>query len=165
MSEKGGDWGKGIVFTIITLVIAILTLLATFTVPEIREFFGLEEAPVSPPPSVFPLPESQPALPAQEILPETPTSSAGSAKYTILNNQSQFIEQAQAILSVTFQNIEEQEFVRLTISPVGRETSVRAVLNGYTEEFASSTGIFLVQVMDVDYTDQKISVQVNRKKI
>ncbi len=162
MSKQGGNWDKGIVFTIIALIIATLTLVATFTVPEIRDFFGLEEESVSPPPEVRPVPEPQTAppvqkVPAEVLVPPAPT------EYAILDNQSRFVKEAKTNLSVAFQDIEGQEFVRLIISPIGKKSSRHAMLTGDAEEFTSSAGVFLVQILTIDYDDKKVVIQVNRK--
>ena len=162
MSIKGGNRDKGIVLSIIALIIATLTLLATFTVPEIRNFFGLEEEPIPSPPEVRLLPDPKPMSTVQKVpvevpVPPTPT------EYAIHDNQSRFVEEVKTNLSVAFQDIDGQEFVRLTIAPVGKKLSVRAVLIGYAEEFTSSIGVFLVQILTIDYDEKKVMVQVNRK--
>ncbi|MCI5137553.1 MAG: hypothetical protein D3922_03865 [Candidatus Electrothrix sp. AR1] len=162
MSNSGGYWDKSVVFTLIALIIGFLTLVATFTVPEIRDFFGMEEKFVSPPPKVFPLPEPKSTPSAQKVPAEVPVPPAPT-EYAIHDNQSRFVEQAQTTLSVAFQNIEGQEFVRLIISPIGKKSSRHAMLTGDTEEFTSSAGVFLVQMLTIDYDDKKVVIQVNRK--
>ena len=162
MSQKGGDWDKGVAFTIIALIIATLTLLATFTVPEIRDFFGIEEKAVSPPPKVSPLTGPKPTPSIQKVPDEVPVPPAPT-EYAIHDNQSRFVEKAKTNLSVTFQDIEGQEFVRLIILPVGKKSSRHAMLIGDTKEFTSSAGVFLVQVLTIDYDDKKVVIQVNQK--
>lgn len=84
-------------------------------------------------------------------------------EYAIHEHQPQFINDAQTSLSVVFRNIEGEEFVSLNISPTGEKAFVRAVLNGYTEEFRSSAGVFNVQVLNTDYDNKKVVVQASRK--
>ena len=162
MSNIGGGWDKGVVLTIITLIIGTLTLLATFTVPEIRDFFGMEEKFVSPPPKVSPLTGPKSTSPVQKVPAEVPVPPAPT-EYAIHDNQSRFVEEAKTNLSVAFQDIEGQEFVRLIISPIGKKNSRHAMLTGDTEEFASSAGVFLVQMLTIDYDDKTVVIQVNRK--
>ncbi|WP_339138655.1 MAG: hypothetical protein WGN25_10055 [Candidatus Electrothrix sp. GW3-4] len=84
--------------------------------------------------------------------------------YTLFEHQSLFTQEARTNLSVSFQNIEGEEFVSLNIAPTGKDASVRAVFKGYTEEFTSSSGIFNVQVLDIDYRKRKVAIRVSRKK-
>ncbi|MDU9048433.1 MAG: hypothetical protein Q3M30_06255 [Candidatus Electrothrix sp. Rat3] len=84
--------------------------------------------------------------------------------YTLIEHQSLFTQEARTNLSVSFQNIEGEEFVSLNIAPTGKDASVRAVFKGYTEEFTSSSGIFNVQVLDIDYRKRKVAIRVSRKK-
>ncbi|MCW5213049.1 hypothetical protein VU04_09085 [Desulfobulbus sp. TB] len=89
---------------------------------------------------------------------------AFSQNYTVIEHQPLFIREAHTNLSVIFQNFEGEEFVSLNIAPEGEKSSVRAALRGYTEEFTSSTGVFYVQILDIDYKKRKVAVQVSRKK-
>ncbi|MCI5218633.1 MAG: hypothetical protein D3914_05450 [Candidatus Electrothrix sp. LOE2] len=162
MSKQGGNWDKGVVLTIIALIIATLTLLATFTVPEIRDFFGMEEKPIPLPPEVYLLSDPRHAPPVQKVPAEVPNPPIPT-EYAIHDNQSRFVEEAKTNLSLAFQDIDGQEFVRLIISPIGKKNSRHAMLTGDTEEFTSSVGVFLVQILTVDYDDKKVVVQVNRK--
>jgi len=82
--------------------------------------------------------------------------------YIIHEHQPRYVTDAQANLSVTFQNLDGEHFVSLTISAVGKRSSVHAVLNGYTEEFQSETGVFYVQVLSIDYANKKVVVQISR---
>jgi hypothetical protein len=123
----------------------------------------LEEKPVVKPVELKqpPLPKS--VSPVNEVSAEIPVVPPAPTEYTIHDNQSCFVEEAKTNLSVAFQDIDGQEFVRLTIAPIGKKTSFRAILNGYTEEFTSSAGVFLVQILNVDYDNKKVSIQVSRK--
>ncbi|MCI5122298.1 MAG: hypothetical protein D3908_14140 [Candidatus Electrothrix sp. AUS4] len=84
-------------------------------------------------------------------------------QYTVAERQPLFIRDASTNLSIRFQNIEGEEFVSLNISPTGKKLSVRPVLRGYTEAFTSSEGVFNIQILDIDYTNRKVAVQVSRK--
>jgi hypothetical protein len=143
-------------FVLIGLVIAFLGLIVTFTVPEIRNYFGLgqDETPSS---------EFQ-VLPAK---PDTPSikvpSFDGSTEYTIHENSTYFVEEAKANLTVSFQESGVQELVHLIICPSGQKTFCHAMLTGDTKEFTSSAGVFLVQILSVDYDNKKVSIQVSRK--
>jgi hypothetical protein len=138
------------------LIIAILTLIATFAPGEFRTFIGLGEPHVKqipvleePPLSVDDLDESKASY--------TPFA------YTLNEHQPQFVKEAKTSLSVVFQNIDGEEFVRLTISPTGENSSIHAVLSGYTEEFKSSAGVFNVQILNIDYGNKNVMIQINRK--
>ncbi len=162
MSNSGGYWDKSVVLTLIALIIAFLTLVATFTVPEIRDFFGMDNNPTSPPPKVNPLTDPNPTAPVQKVpvevlVPPAPT------EYVLHDNQSRFVEEAKTNLSVSFQDLYGQEFVRLIIAPIGKKNSRHAMLTGDTKEFNSSAGVFLVQILSVDYDNKKVSIQVSRK--
>jgi len=93
--------------------------------------------------------------------PTTEIESSNPQKYAIGDNKSQRIEEAETDLSIIFN--EEYKIVTLTISPDGKQSSNRAVLNGYTEEFTSSTGVFFVHVLTVDWSSRTVTVQVSRK--
>lgn len=141
---------KNHIIALLALVIAVLTLVATFTVPEIRVFFGFEKETVPPQlegthPTVQ-SPESNLEIEQEpsEVTerPEEPVH-RGSSQYTIHENQSQFVESAQTNLSVVFHDVLGEKVASLTIAPDGNNSSTHAVLAGYTQEFTSSVGGFL----------------------
>jgi hypothetical protein len=135
MDNNGGKWDKNFVVAVVAIVVGAVVTIAT---PELRKLFCLD------PPCLDPLP---PPPAVQE--------------YTIGENKSQRIEEVETNLSIIFN--EKYEIVKLTISPDGKQSSNRAVLNGYTEEFTSSAGIFLVHVLNVDWNSRTVTVQVSRK--
>jgi hypothetical protein len=173
----------GVIIALLSLVVAVIAVAVTVTTPELRNFFGLKEGDT-------PVPSPTPAAPAQSVpvpqpklktIPqkiETPPvkqaavsrppviykekEPAGPKKCTIGENKSQRIEEAETNLSIIFNK--EYEIVTLTISPDGKQSSNRAVLNGYTEEFTSSAGVFLVNVLNVDWNSRTVTVQVSRKR-
>jgi hypothetical protein len=159
MANNGKNWSRSQVLALLGVIVAALSLVFAIVNPELREIIGLEKKPVSQPSEVTPPPVPNPTPPIKEVPIEVPVPSIPT-QYTIHENQSQFVKDAQTTLSAVFQN---QGFVSLTIAPAGKASSVHAVLNGYTEEFTSSTGVFLVQVLNIDYNSKKIVVQVNRK--
>ncbi len=130
----------------------ILTLIATVATKEVRVFVGLEKAQIKRPSM------SEPALSDDDL-----KASYAPFEYTVNEHQSRFVKDAQTSLSVVFQNIDGEDFVSLNISPTGEKSSVRAVLSGYTEEFKSSSGVFNVQILNIDYDSKKVVVQVSRK--
>jgi len=134
------------------LTIAILTLIVNVAPNEVRILLGLEKAPVS---LINESPVSEYSLPLGD--------SKVALEYTIYEHQTQFVRNAQTSLSVIFQNLYGENFVSLNISPKGFESSVRAILNGYTEEFKSSTGVYNIQVLSIDYDSKKVVVQVSQK--
>jgi hypothetical protein len=189
MSSNGKKWDVnqmltfiGVIIALLSLVVAVIAVAVTVTTPELRIFFGLKEGN-TPAPSPTPAAPTQ-SMPVPQLklktIPqkiETPTvkqaavskppviyeakEPAGPKKCTIGENKSQRIEEAKTNLSIIFN--EEYEIVTLTISPDGKQSSNRAMLNGYTEEFTSSTGIFLVHVLNVDWNSRTVTVQVSRK--
>jgi hypothetical protein len=145
MSDNGKKWDRNQILTLIGIIVAAATLVASVVIPEMRNFFGLKDGNPPLPPVIHKAKES-----------------AGPKECTIGDNKSQRIEEAKTNLSIIFN--EEYDIVTLTISPDGKQSSNRAVLNGYTEEFTSSTGIFLVHVLNVDWNRRTATVQVSRKR-
>ncbi len=129
------------------LAIALLTLIVTIAPDEVRNCIGLGENQ-----------ENR----SSDSEPDKPKISYAPFEYTINEHRSLFLQDAQTSLSVVFQNIEGEDFVSLHIFPAGGKSSVRAVLRGYTEELKSSTGVFNVQVLDIDGDNKKVLVQVSR---
>ena len=162
MKKNSISWDKGVALSLLALVVAILTLVATFTVPELRLFFGLEKETVSPPTEAT-RPTVPPPEPENEkSSPESPIPS-GPTRLTLRENQSEFIAKAQTSLSIVFHDVLGEEVASLTIAPDGKNASPHAVLDGYTQEFASSAGTFLVQIVHVDYEGRGIELQVTER--
>jgi hypothetical protein len=176
MGGNGRKWDMNQILTFIGVIIALLAVMVTITTPELRNFFGLKDS--NPPAPVLPAPTPQQELKIippkietppvrQTAVPKPPVihkakESAGPQECTIGDNKSQRIEEAETNLSIIFN--EEYDIVTLTISPDGKQSSNRAVLNGYTEEFTSSAGVFLVHVLNVDWNRRTATVQVSRKR-
>ncbi|CAK8716152.1 hypothetical protein GCAAIG_05565 [Candidatus Electronema halotolerans] len=129
---------------IISFIIGGLALLFTVATPEMRDFFGLNDQKQK---------IEQPVEEAKHL--------PGPFSATLHENQTQFIEEAETRISITFN--EEYKIVTLTIAPDGKQTANRAVENGYTEEFTSSTGSFLVHIMNIDWSGKAVKVQMSRK--
>ncbi|CAK8718061.1 hypothetical protein KKHLCK_07225 [Candidatus Electrothrix laxa] len=166
MSNNSISWDKSQIVALIALVVAVLTLVATFTVPEIRVFFGLEKKTASPLSEVVPSTVQYPQpeqLEVREKIVEIAVPS-GPARYTISESQPQFIEAAQTNLSVVFHDVLGEKVASLTIAPAGKASSTHAVLAGYTQEFTSSAGAFLVQILHVDYEGKNIEIQVTKNR-
>ncbi|MCK5523258.1 MAG: hypothetical protein KAI83_09010 [Thiomargarita sp.] len=148
--------GNSTIQWLIGLIIAVLTLIATFAPGEFRTFIGLGEPQVKQ----IPVPEES-SLSVDE-LDESKVSYTPSA-YTVNEHQPKFVKNVQTRFLVVFQNIDGEEFVSLTISPKGENSSIHAVLSGYTEEFKSSAGVFNVQILNIDYGNKNVMIQINRK--
>ena len=186
MGQKNSDkWDKSFLLALIGIIISFilggLALLFTVATPELRVFFGLKDrnppAPLSTPaasaPSV-PAPQQKPeqaqprsVIPPGKAVPtieqqhiEKPKPPSGPFAATLHENHPQFIEAAKTGLSIVFN--EEYNIVTLTIAPDGRQSSNRAVLNGYTEGFTSSAGNFLVHILKADWSSRTVTVQVSR---
>ena len=190
MGSNGKGWDVnqlltfiGVIIGLLGLVVAVIAVAVTVTTPELRSFFGLKE-------SDTPVPSPTPAVPEQSVpvpqpklktIPqkiETPPvrqtavskppgihkvkEPAGPQECTIGDNKSQRIEEANAELSVAFHD--EYKTVSIIIAPAGKDSGwPRPVLNGYTEEFTSLTGVFLVHILNVDWNSRTVTVQVSRK--
>lgn len=139
------------------LMCFLASAIVTVTIPEIRYFFGLYEDQKSP--DII-----EPTNNSSAFIKHSENSDQKNIQvYTVQVNQPRYIQDAQTYLSVAFQNLYGQEFVTLYISPQGKKASVYAVLRGYTKEFKSLTGIYNVQILDIDYENKKVSVQVSHK--
>ncbi len=77
--------------------------------------------------------------------------------------KAQFIEAAKTRLSVAFHNIGGEETSGVTIVPAGKDSIVLPTVGSGSQEFASSTGVFLVHVLNVDWNSRTVTVQVSRK--
>jgi hypothetical protein len=85
-------------------------------------------------------------------------------EYTLQEYQPQFIKKTKASLSITFQRVGSENIVKLNIAPIGEISSSYPILDGYTETFKSSRGLFNVQILNIDYKQKKVIIQVSRKK-
>jgi hypothetical protein len=146
------------------LIIAVLTLIATFATDEFRTFIGLGEPHVKqiPVPEEPPLSVEEPPLSVDDL--DESKASYTPFAYTLNEYQPQFVKEANTSFFAVFKNHDGQEFVRLTISPTGENSSVRTVLSGYTEEFKSSAGVFNVQILNIDYGNKNVMIQISRKQ-
>lgn len=176
MSDNGNKFDMNQLLTLVGVIIALLAVVVTITTPELRDFFGLKDGNTPAPVLPAPTPQQEPKIipPKIETPPEKPAAAAqqppvvheekepsGPQEYIIGENKSEFIKEANARLSVSFHD--EYKTASITITPAGKQAVVRPVLNGYTEEFTSSTGAFLVHVLNVDWNSRTITVQVSRK--
>lgn len=84
-------------------------------------------------------------------------------QYTLEVHQPQFIKKAKSSLSITFQNVTGEDFVTLNIAPIGGKSSSHVIIDGYTENFKSAKGRFTVQILNIDYDNKKVIVQVSRR--
>lgn len=176
MDGNGKKWDMNHILTFIGVIIALLAVVVTITTPELRNFFGLKDS--NPPAPVLPAPTPQQELKIippkietppvrQTAVPKPPVihkekEPAGPQEYTIGENKSQRIEEAKTNLAIIFN--EEYEIVTLIISPDGKEQITLPTVGIGSKEFASSAGIFLVHVLNVDWSSRTATVQVSRKR-
>ena len=173
MSDNGKKWDVGVIIALLGLVVAVTT-------PELRNFFGLKDgntpAPVLPAPTPQPEPkaippkiETPPVKPAAVPKPKPPVihqavqEHADPQEYTIGENKSEFAKEAKARLSVSFHDDTGETTAKITISPAGKDSIVLPTVGIGSQEFASSTGVFLVHVLNVDWNSRTVTVQVSRK--
>lgn len=183
MAENNDSkWDKNFVAAVVAIVVGAVVTIAT---PELRKLFCLEKdnpAPQQQTVQTVPQPSPTPTAPSSEptpnVQPETrkpaavvqpkkkepvakPKPPSGPFSATLQENQPQRIEAAKTSLSILFN--EEYKIVTLTIAPDGKQLPNRAVLNGYAQEFTSSSGDFILHVLNIDWSNRTISVQVSRK--
>ena len=159
MMKKNANWDRNHTLALLGVILAVLGLMITITLPEIRDFLGLEKkAAPAPKQPVIPAPKPKIEQKSKVIVP------TDSARYTIHENQSQFVEQAQTTLSIAFHDVLGEKVASLTIAPPGKASSTHAVLNGYTQEFTVSTDTFLVQILNIDYQGKNIQIQVTHNR-
>ncbi|MCI5190499.1 MAG: hypothetical protein D3905_12080 [Candidatus Electrothrix sp. AS4_5] len=157
MRKKSTNWDRNHILALLGVILAILGLAITITLPEIRDFLGLEEkAALAPKQPVMPAPKPEIEQKSKIAIP------TDSAQYTIHENHPKLVEQAQTTLSIAFHDVLGEKVASLTIAPPGKASSTHAVLNGYTQEFTVSTGTFLVQILSVDYQGKNIKIQITR---
>ena len=181
MSGNGKKWDVNLILTFIGVIIALLAVVVTITTPELRNFFGLKDsnppAPVLPAPTRQPEPktippkiETPPVKPAAVPKPKPPVihqavqEPADPQEYTIGENKSELVKEAKARLSVSFHDDTGEITAKITISPAGKEEITLPTVGIGSKEFASSTGVFLVHVLNVDWDSRTVTVQVSRKE-
>ncbi len=142
------------IFRIIPLFADCVTITSVFG-NEMAIFQGI----CSPSPKPEQLPDINPTP-----TPPTPPDVIPQTEYSIFENQPQFVAFAQTHLSIQFQNIGGEEFVSLSISPQGYQSTVYAIVGGKTIEFDSSTGRYSLSVLNIDYHAKTISVQVYQQQ-
>ena len=181
MGGNGKKWDVNLILTFIGVIIALLAVVVTITTPELRNFFGLKDdntpAPVLPAPT--PQPESKvippkietpPVKPAEVPKPKPPVihqavqEPADPQEYTIGENKSELVKEAKARLSVSFHDDTGEITAKITISPAGKEKITLPTVGIGSKEFASSTGVFLVHVLNVNWNSRTVTVQVSRKE-
>ena len=180
MSDNGNKWDRNQILTLIGVIVAAATLVASVVIPEMRNCFGLKDdntpAPVLPAPTPQPEPktippkiETPPVKPAAVPKPKPPVihkavqEPADPQEYTIGENKSELVKEAKARLSVSFHDDTGEIIAKITISPAGKDSIVLPTVGIGSQEFASSTGVFLVHVLNVDWNSRTVTVQVSRK--
>jgi outer membrane biosynthesis protein TonB len=180
MGDDSGMLDKNFIIALLSFIAAVLALVVTITTPELRSFFGLKDgntpAPVSPTPTPQPKPkaippkiETPPVKPAAVPKPKPPVihqavqEPADPQEYTIGENKSELVQEAKTRLSVSFHDDTGETTAKITISPAGKEKITLPTVGIGSQEFASSTGVFLVSVLNVDWDSRTITVQVSRK--
>lgn len=146
---------KFLIFTKITTpIVIILSLISLFAdCVTITSIFGSEMA--------FLEGICSPSL--EELEKHKQSKLEPQTKYSILETQSQFVTFAKTQLSIQFQNYSGEEFVSLYISPQGHQSIVKAIVGNDTFEFKSSTGIYFLSVLNIDYQSRTVLVQVSQK--
>jgi hypothetical protein len=180
MGDDSGRLDKNFIIALLSFIAAVLALVVTVTTPELRNFFGLKDgntpAPVLPAPTPQPEPEkippkieTPPAKPAAvpktkpPVIHQAAQEPAGPQEYTIGENKSELVKEAKARLSVSFHDDTGEITAKITISPAGKDSIVLPTVGIGSQEFASSTGVFLVHVLNVDWNSRTVTVQVSRK--
>ncbi len=166
----------GVIIALLGLVVAVIAVVVTVTTPELRHFFGLEEdnPPVpSEPLTQSPMPiskvQTEPSQPAagvqskQKQSIENPMPPSGPFSATLHENQPQLIDAAKTSLTAAFYNNTGAITAKLTITPDIKEQITLPTVGIGSKEFASSTGVFLVHIFNVDWNSRTITVQVSRK--
>ncbi len=187
MSDNGKKWDVnqlltfiGVILALLGLIVAVIAVAVTVTTPELRNFFGLKDgnppAPVLPAPTPQPEPktilpkiETPPVKPAAVPKPKPPVihkavqEPADPQEYTIGENKSELVKEAKARLSVSFHDDTGATTAKITIAPAGKEKITLPTVGSGSQEFASSAGVFLVHVLNVDWNSRTVMVQVSRK--
>ena len=187
MSDNGKKWDVnqiltfiGVIIGLLSLIVAVIAVVVTITTPELRNRFGLKDdnppAPVLPAPTPQPEPkvippkiETPPEKPAAVPKPKPPVihkavqEPADPQEYTIGENKSELVKEAKARLFVSFYDDTGEITAKITISPAGKDSIVLPTVGSGSQEFASSAGVFLVHVLNVDWDSRTVTVQVSRK--
>lgn len=180
MSDDGNKWDRNQILTLIGVIIAAATLVASVIIPEMRNCFGLKDGNTPVPVSHAPTPQSKPKAIPQKIettsaklatVPKPNPSVIDTALESscqhgcevsiISENEIHFSEMANTRLFVVFHD--EYQTASITITPVGKQASTNAVEIGYTEEFTSSAGDFILHITNVIWDSREIAVLVGRK--
>jgi outer membrane biosynthesis protein TonB len=180
MGNNGRSWDKNFIIALISLIATVVGLWFTLATPELRNFFGLKDD--NPPTPVLPAPTPQPEPKAISPKIETPPAKTAAVpkpkppvihqavqepadpqEYTIGENKSEFAKEAKARLSVSFHDDTGEITAKITISPAGKDSIVLPTVGIGSQEFASSAGVFLVHVLNVDWNSRTVTVQVSRK--
>lgn len=181
MGDNGKKWDVnqiltflGVIIGLLSFIIAVIAVVVTITTPELRNYFGLEKgnppAP-APQPEIIPpkieKPSVKPAAvpkPKPPVIHEAAQESADPQEYTIGENKSELVKEAKTRLSVSFHDDTGATTAKITIAPAGKESIVLSTVGSGSQEFASSTGVFLVHVLNVDWNSRAVMVQVSRKE-
>ncbi|WP_417910413.1 hypothetical protein [Candidatus Electronema sp. PJ] len=137
--NNGKQWDKNFILALLAFIVGTIVALAT---PEIRQCIGLEDKPAP-------------------VEPVETEATSGPFSATLHENQPHSIKAAKTDLSIVFNK--ELGMVTLTIAPAGKEEITLPTVGIGSQEFASSTGVFLVHVLNVDWNSRTVTVQVSRK--
>lgn len=142
---------------VIGISFAILVgILIPVLIPEIRLFLGLEKSEkihIPPTSSAKPLDNT-----SQASIPST-----SSVNHIVINEHSpQYFTNTKTNFSITFKNLDGEEIASLNIAPKGLPSSTHAIVGGETIDFYSSAGGFTLQVLNVDYLNKTISIQISK---
>jgi hypothetical protein len=165
MSDNGKKWDAnqlltfiGVIIALLSFVVAVIAVAVTVTTPELRSFFGLKEGD-TPAPSPIP---AAPAQPIQQHVENTKPPS-GPFSATLHENQPQFIEAAKSSLTAAFYNNTGEITAKLIITPDIKEQIILPTVGSGSKEFVSSAGVFLVHILNVDWDNRTVMVQVSKK--
>ncbi len=136
------------------LIIAILAFIDQLQPTSIiGGFIGLEQVETQKTPTA-----------TEKIITTKATKKISSRfQYTLQAHQPLFIKKAKSSLSITFPNLVGEASVKLNIAPIGGKSSSHTIIDGYTKNFKSAKGRFTVQILNIDYENKKVIVQVSRK--
>jgi len=137
-----------------------LALVVAVTTPEVRKWLRLEKD--NPAPQQQTVPPPVPKREPQHVEKSKPPPS-GPFSATLHENQLQRIEAAKTSLTAAFYNNTGEITAKLTITPDGKEQITLPTVGSGSKEFPSSTGSFLVHILNVDWNSRTITVQVSRK--
>ncbi|MGH1485705.1 MAG: hypothetical protein ACRBCI_05740 [Cellvibrionaceae bacterium] len=147
--------------TVIGTIIAFVVLLKTPEPKTVNNPEPIIPLPLPSPEPVQPTPTPTPTAIPQPTPAPAPKITQGPRE--ISNNQSVYLQQAKTNISASFQTLGGEEFVRLIISPKGHKSKKVAVLAGYDEEFESSVGKYVVSVLNIDYEQRKVTIDLQKQ--